>query len=167
MIVRDATPFDIRAVVDAMRAVDAREIYAGRWSDSPEDLIADLLAIRPHFLALKSLCIGEWEPAAIVGALRRGPGVASVVMIGTDRFAEIGAAATFWVRSTGLPRHVDPHAHRAQCEAAVDNDVSRRWLEALGFENEGVLRSYGKNGEDFVQYARIVPKRGAWPPLDP
>lgn len=33
-----------------------------------------------------------------------------------------------------------------------------RWLELLGFENEGRMRAYGPNGEDHYRFARIT-----WP----
>lgn len=31
-----------------------------------------------------------------------------------------------------------------------------RWLEALGFQKEGVLRKFGPEGDNFVLYARVM-----------
>ena len=44
-------------------------------------------------------------------------------------------------------------------EATVEKGFPQgcRWLELLGFEFEGPLRSYGLDGEDHVRYARIFP----------
>lgn len=157
MIVRDATDIDLREIATAMREADRREIFAHRWSDEIEDFLQDFAAARPAFLAVKALCAAEFDPIAIVGAFRRAPTIASVVMFATDRFPEIALPATRWVRRTGLPAYVDPWCRRAQCEAWVENVASLAWLQTLGFRREGVLRAYGKNGEDYVQYARLRP----------
>lgn len=43
-------------------------------------------------------------------------------------------------------------------EAAAEKDFARacRWLEHLGFVNEGPLHRYGPKGEDLVRYARFT-----------
>lgn len=45
--------------------------------------------------------------------------------------------------------------HRVQASCSKDSKEQSRWLEWLGFENEGVLRKYGLNGEDYIMHARI------------
>lgn len=153
MIVRDATALDIETVVTDMRAADAREVYAGRFTDDPAALIADLAAARRYAIVFLALCAGEFDPIALIGAHLRAPGVAAVTMIATDRWAEIAWPATRYVIRTAIPVFLAPNVHRAQCEAWEGNDVSRAWLETLGFEAEGTLQAYGKNRDNFVQYA--------------
>ena len=156
MIVRDANRLDIRQVAENMREADAREIFAGRWDDDPEALVNDLLAARPLCTALKALCVSEWAPVAIIGAFRRSPTVLETFMFATPAFPAIGRQATRWVKRIGFPCYVDPWGRRSQCCAWEGNAVSRAWLEELGYEAEGVLRAFGKNGEHFVQYARLA-----------
>lgn len=48
---------------------------------------------------------------------------------------------------------------RLQALADVDNQVAWRFLEALGFEREGILRSYGPKGEDRFMYGRVECRR--------
>jgi hypothetical protein len=42
-------------------------------------------------------------------------------------------------------------------EAAVDAQFgcAKGWIEALGFEEEGVLRAYTPDGRDCIRYARV------------
>ena len=44
---------------------------------------------------------------------------------------------------------------RVQATTHADFARGRRFLEWLGFENEGVLRGYGPDGSDHIIYARI------------
>jgi len=43
-------------------------------------------------------------------------------------------------------------------EASTEADFAPgcRWLEMLGFQSEGRMRSYGLNGEDHIRYARVM-----------
>lgn len=43
--------------------------------------------------------------------------------------------------------------HRCQTVTRCDN-FHRRWMKAIGFEEEGVLRNYS-NGQDFIMSARL------------
>lgn len=44
---------------------------------------------------------------------------------------------------------------RAQCVVRSDFETGKRWVKSLGFRLEGLLRKYGKSGEDYLRYARI------------
>jgi len=45
--------------------------------------------------------------------------------------------------------------HRLQARAPVENALYNRFIVFLGFKKEGVLESYGFNGEDYFIYARV------------
>lgn len=45
--------------------------------------------------------------------------------------------------------------HRLQASVRADADVNRRFIERLGFKNEGIMEKYGIHGEDYIRYARI------------
>ena len=47
---------------------------------------------------------------------------------------------------------------RLEASSEVDFPQGCRWLELLGFQSEGVMRSYGPDGKDHHRYARIT-----WP----
>ena len=44
---------------------------------------------------------------------------------------------------------------RVQATTHADFTRGRRFLEWLGFQNEGVLRGYGPDGSDHIIYARV------------
>lgn len=45
---------------------------------------------------------------------------------------------------------------RVQTVVHCEFPESAKWLERLGFENEGVMRNYGVHGDDYWRYARVV-----------
>jgi len=45
--------------------------------------------------------------------------------------------------------------HRLQCTAEVDYDRTIKWLERLGFEREGTLRSYTPDKKDMYIYSIV------------
>jgi len=47
--------------------------------------------------------------------------------------------------------------HRIQASVHIDNRRGRRWVAALGFEEEGIMKAYGPAGDDFVRVARRRP----------
>ena len=156
MIIRDAAYADLVTVAALMRDDDRREILAGRFDDDLLALADDLWRARPRFLELKALCAEADVPVAIIGAALLWPGVASVIMFATDNWPSIAFAATRWVKREAIPVILAPRCHRLQCEAWEENRISRKWLLALGFDEEGVRRSYGKGGEHFVMYGRLT-----------
>ena len=48
--------------------------------------------------------------------------------------------------------------HRIQCICHVDNEKSTRYLERLGFRQEGILEKYTTDGSDHIRYAMIIDK---------
>lgn len=48
-----------------------------------------------------------------------------------------------------------PRLRRIDATTEVGFAQGCRWLEMLGFENEGVMRKYGPDGADHYRYARV------------
>lgn len=162
MIVRAATDHDILRVSLDMRAADAREVFAARFDDNRGALATDLAANKPFCIGFLALCDDEGAPIALLAAALASPTRAEVIMIATDRWRVIARAATRFALETAIPCFLDAPGVgilRAECKAWVGNRVACRWLEALGFRREAVLRCYGKGGEDFAVYARLHPQR--------
>ena len=56
-----------------------------------------------------------------------------------------------YVKSLGSTFNV----HRMQSTALAD-EASDKWMKAVGFEEEGVLRQYSKDKSDYKMWARIL-----------
>jgi RimJ/RimL family protein N-acetyltransferase len=136
-------------IVANLRERDRREIYALRWDDEPDHLIADLVA---YSGPLWRQWDWDGEPIAIVGATPRRPGVAMVGAFGTELWPKAIRAMTAYVLRDLIPTLVGADYHRAEAYAMAANIDSRRWIEALGGQREAWLHAYGKGREDFILY---------------
>ena len=67
------------------------------------------------------------------------------------------SAGRHFIRMDRVMRGVLETAGLRRIEATVETDFTPgcRWLSLLGFHSEGLMRSYGPNGEDHLRYARI------------
>ncbi len=72
---------------------------------------------------------------------------------GTTKFKRCVPIITRHIES--IKDIIEAECRRLQVITSLDHDVSHRWLEGLGAEFEGVLRSYGRNGEDFAVYSWV------------
>jgi len=45
---------------------------------------------------------------------------------------------------------------RIQCVVHNEWTISQKFVELLGFENEGLMRKYGPEGWDYIRYALII-----------
>lgn len=155
---------DLHHVLPRMRPADRREVYAGRWTDDPADVVADLVALAPLRLFLETFFARDGEPVALIGAHAISPGVADIMMVATDRWAEVSFRATRWAHREGKGRLTEAGIRRAQCRAHADHDVSIGWLQHLGMVAEGTATALGRDGEDFVLFAWLNP---AFRPAEP
>ncbi len=132
-----------------MRPADRAEIFATRWNDSAEDVAKDCTVF-------ERFCWVAYDgdtPCAVIGAVPMHPGVWSVFMFATNNFKNIGLGLTRFVKKVIVPALTATGAHRAECAALAEHSEAHRWLEILGARQEGgLLREYGRNGEDFVKF---------------
>jgi len=156
MIIRLATPDDVVFVCSHLRAHNAREIAAVRWSDDPTVLAKEILAAEPRCIRLEALCIADGLlPAVLAGAWLKGPGLAQVCFLATDEWPAIARVATRYLRQSFIPA-VLGGLRRAET-VVLDVPEHRRWLKFLGFTVEGLAPAYGKRGEDFAHVAWVHP----------
>ena len=94
--------------------------------------------------------------AACFGIMSGWPGVAEIWSI-------TGAAADehpilFHRVALTLPNQIMAHygLDRLQAVCRADNLRSCKWLEALGFKKEGVMKKYDALGLDNFMYARVL-----------
>lgn len=55
-----------------------------------------------------------------------------------------------------LNAHIDVlKLHRIQCSVRSDYLPGIKWIESLGFKEEGYMHKYGSNKLDYIRYARV------------
>ncbi len=84
------------------------------------------------------------------------PGVAEVVILGSEKMSQYGRMI-HRICKRCIEDVQKSHGFRriqAQIDASMERNI--RWAERLGFECEGVTRSFGPNGEDYVMMGRIM-----------
>lgn len=141
-----------RYIVQNMRAIDRKEIFATRDDDDEDRLVLELLwaADRPgmsftHFA-------DDGEPISVMGFHKLRKGVATVWAFGTERWPEAVKSMTKTVRRVIIPALVEGGYHRAECAALTERADTAKWLPSLGMELEAVLAGFGRQREDFSLY---------------
>jgi RimJ/RimL family protein N-acetyltransferase len=97
---------------------------------------------------------GEVVGSAVFSALLY-PGVYEAVVIGGELMAKYGRMVHRVV--TSCIDDVQQFHGIRRLQAMIDARLERnvRWAERLGFETEGIARSFGPHGEDYVMMARV------------
>ena len=94
------------------------------------------------------------RPIVCGGMMKLWPGVGEAWVIGSD---ELKQNALPFHRAILKYREVvfAMGLHRLQCACHVDFTDSRAWLERLGFVDEGVMKAFTSDREDYVRYALV------------
>lgn len=155
--IHPATLRDMTFIAANMREQDRREIRAVIQATDTE--IGAML-----FAGSPSLAWCAWiddTPVAAFGISPGFHGTGSAWAYGTKRMLRAVPAMTRWVNNHIVPLLDAEGYRRVEVRTAIDHDVSHRWLANLGFVRECVVKDYGADGLDFVQYAitrRIYPR---------
>ena len=156
-----ATVDDIYQVAVNMRERDYAEISALHYAVNRETL-AQTLA-RGYGDNPDVLCASyEGRPIAIGGCLTFRPNVASLLMFSTDEFPRVGLTVARFIRRQMFPRLEQAGIHRFEAVTLAGYTEIHDWMRTLGLEAEtGPLRNFGKNGEAFIYYAKVVDVRSS------
>lgn len=157
MKIEKASVDDIVAVAMAMRERDFDEFRAVNFVETRQDLAA-ALAFKCMTCAEDVLCASAGDaPIAIGGFILSRPNVISLMFFATDAFPTIALGLTRFVRREMIPRYTKAGVHRFEALSIDGHRQAQKWLRALGLEPEsGPLRGFGKNGESFLQFSRVV-----------
>lgn len=150
-VVDGVTRADLAYITARLRADDARELEATRF-DGCE--LSDSV-----YIARGAAYTGfdrSGNPAVVGGLTSISPGVAQAWLFATDRLDEVAVAMHRQARHLIEAALTSGTAHRIQAYSAVFHTDAHRWLARLGFEVESRLRAYGKDGDDFYCYVRLV-----------
>lgn len=156
MRIERATVAEVHYVALNMRERDFEEFSAVAPVDTREEL-ADLLADR--YGGRSDVLCGskDGEPICIGGTIEGRPNVLTLLFFATDAFPEIALPITRFIRNELFPRYFEAGVHRVEAVSLGGYDHVHRWLQIIGLEPEtGPLRAYGKRGEDFVQFSKVV-----------
>jgi hypothetical protein len=146
-----ACPAYVLQVLEHLRERDALELFATRFDNY--DRKGTLALHREIITTCKYLYVfGRARAVVVVGAQEFWPGRWSVCAFATDEFTHVVLAVTRFVKRVMIPALIRDGAQRAQCASHAKHTDAHRWLEMLGAEHEGTLRSFGKDGADFLVY---------------
>lgn len=141
-----------RFIVENLRPEDRREIDAVSRDES------DDARIERYMMLAEFTFWAEWgeRPAGLIGAWPLWPGIWQVYAFGTEDFERVAPTLTKFAKRFMTPALIRAGAHRAQCDSIADHHRAHRWLESMGYENEGAMRKYGRGGETFYRFAYVT-----------
>jgi RimJ/RimL family protein N-acetyltransferase len=150
-VIASATADSLRQVALDLRPHDRAEVLATWMNEDLEQWAACTAELPGEHYALHA---ADGDAVAVGGLVRVWPGVAQTWMLATPRIAEVGVALC----RQALELHRAAEAggiHRFQAFAMRGNEDGRTWLLRLGYRPEGIMRRYGRHGEDFLLMARV------------
>lgn len=152
-MVLDLHPLAAVHIAERMRASDRAEVLAV----SP---IRDLETWARRVVACagvaKAAIASDGEAVAMGGGMLVGH-LAAVWFVATPRIEEPAVRVT--CHRMALIAHRELAAHgvrRCQAVAAADNLAIAPWLERMGYRREGVHPAYGRDGETFTTWAKLL-----------
>jgi len=157
--IKSATAQEIYDVAVGMRERDFIEIGALNFAEGREDL-AQALARR--YMMNEDVLCASWSdrPICIGGFINTRPNVISLMMFATSDFPKIGVGITRFIKHQMFPRLEQAGVHRIEAISLEGYDEVHDWLRVLGLEAETEpLRNFGKNGEAFRYFARVMDAR--------
>lgn len=145
---------DIQRVAASMRDIQRKAALALCGSDDIMEAIMPL-ATSPTIGA--TVWKGD-EPIVAIGVVLVHPGVGSTFMYSTDRWREVLIETTRFFKRGLVPGLVRAGIHRIQALGLAGDPQTDRWKVLLGATHSAELRSYGKNGEDYVLHSMVFPR---------
>ena len=138
-----------------MRQKDYEEIVALSFCESRKEL-ADQLS-RSWAGHKTTIVCGTKEHGAIAAftyiPMRKG--VWSLGLFATNNFQKIHLSLTKLIINSIIPILDKAKAHRVEAQSIDGYEAVHNWLKFLGLNEESVLKSYGRNGEDFINFAWV------------
>ncbi len=144
---------DLLYIARNMRCRDRQEIFATRWSENPNQLVDDCMAVSRLPTSFTAM-MGLKKPIAVIGAVEPWPGVWDVWLFATKEFDQIRFSMTKYVRKVFIPALLERGMHRAHCRSIASHVKNHEWLYEMGARQDATrpCRGWGKNGEDFLMF---------------
>ena len=152
IVVRDLTWLDCEYVAFHMRAIDKIEIYNN--IDTDNEIVFVGLVMQAAAKGMAWVATFDGRPAGVMGIAERWPGSWEVFAFGTEDFKRVLVAlkpplerAIKWAKKQGC--------HRIECRSHITHVKAHRLIRLMEFQQEGVLRRYGKDGNDYLVFSRL------------
>ena len=140
-----------------LRERDQRELYysGGDCNGDGAELGARMASMSEMCVKSRMFSADDDEPVAFLLAYPITPNTLDCGMLATDRWGEIASSVTRFLVRKHRAVMFETQFHRAQAQVWARHDDALNWLGLLGFEQESVLRAFGREGEDFIQMAYV------------
>lgn len=152
MIPIEAEADDLLHIVANLRESDKRELRAaGATLDQPEAMVAGVLSLSPGFAwVVKD---GDGVPVAAFGlSATTADHMMNAWAYGTDRFKRAVPLITK-LQPLVAEKAWGYGVRRIQAASHALHHEAHGWLESgMGFRFEGVMKSFGCDGSDFMLY---------------
>lgn len=156
MGIRVATLTDLTYLAHSLRARDRQELEATRGDINP-----DQLAVEAYASPLKYVATGrQGFPVLCVGARPLHEGAVQLWGFGSDAYREGAREMTIFIKTVMIPDLTSSGVHRGQCIVHPANRASQRWLRALGFVQEAVLRGFSTSRKEMLLFAWVEDEPG-------
>jgi len=132
---------------------DFDEIMATHWGDTIDGFAEQCVAA--NGLNMCSLA-DDGTPVAMGGIALFQPKVGTAWMVGTSRMIEKKIEVTRFAKQAIHRSLQDGVVHRVNAFASALHLRTHPWLRSLGLIEENTLKKWGKNGEDFIIFAKVV-----------
>lgn len=155
--IRDGNVRDLCFIAANLRDEDRKEIEASARLDSVTQA-----AMLSWALSGPDWCWTAWldgQPHAAFGISSMGPfqpHMRSAWAWGTRRFKRCVPAITRFATDNWPSMLIGIGVTRVEIRSLDGHDIAKRWLSGLRARHEGVLRSYGVNGETFHLWAFLA-----------
>lgn len=153
-------PASIGSIYDIalnMRERDFEECSALSFCENRHEL-ADEIA-RSWSKSETTIVCGTKEIGGIAAftymPLRKG--VWNMGLVATNDFNKIHLSLTKLIIKSIIPTLDNAGAHRVEAQSIAGYSSVHNWLKFLGLEEESIIKGYGRNGEDFVNFAYVRP----------
>lgn len=143
-----------------LRARDVAEVFATRAEVDGWALYVDLRLHAPNMAWFEVVRAEAWGlPVAVMGVMRRWPGVGSAFLLGTDGFTiPIAREVADMVRLRMRDGMAEAGMHRVDCQSLASYRAAHRFLERCGAKPEGYREAIGKEREDFIDFVWVADK---------
>lgn len=155
MRVDAANPTDVRIVAEAMRERDREEFMAVSPFRTHAELV-DAIVARYGEHEDVIVAYGENGPVAVGGLVHHRPRVGTLLFFASDDLPKIGSDLTRFIKQRLFPGYTARGTHRIECASIAGYEETHRWLGVLGLKKEATMLKYGRDGQDFVQFAWVA-----------
>lgn len=157
----DPDRYAIEYICLHLRACDRREIFTMRPHDNPVRLAHEAW----WMITTQGRGVVAWHkgrPAAVLALVENWHGVWDAIAFGTDDWKSVAIEMVRWARKNIAQVIEEMDGHRLQAASHVESVESHKFLTVLGAEPEAVLRGYGKDGSDYIQFAWVKKTKEDW-----